>query len=65
MIGLADIGRPAIVRAADHFYAFIDGWKGVIDGFASGLVLLKVPQEEGGAMVDKIFMLPEDQLELL
>lgn len=64
MVTVDDIGRPAIVRAADHFFAFIDGWKGTIEGFASGLVLLAVSQTEEGEEIKKIFYLPPDQLEL-
>lgn len=64
MVTAEHIGRPAIVRAADHFYAFIDGWRGVIEGFASGLVLLAVPQMEEGKEIKKIFYLPPNQLEL-
>lgn len=63
MVGPADIGRPAIVRAADHFYAFIDGWLGVIEGVANGLATLVIWQKEGGEEVRKVFTVPVDQLE--
>lgn len=62
MVGPADIGRPAIVRAADHFYAFVDGWEGSITGVANGLATLEVEQEEGGEVVKKVFIIPADQL---
>lgn len=66
MINAANIGQRARVRAADHFYAFIDGWTGAIDGFLdNGLAVLKVAAQENGQDVDKLFYLPPDQLELI
>lgn len=60
------IGLPAKVRAADAFYAFIDGWEGVITGYREGLPVLQVVDAEciAGGFV-KEFNVPPEQLEIL
>lgn len=44
------IGDRAMIVARDEFYAFVDGWRGVVSGFQSGLVVLKGPGMVGNGI---------------
>lgn len=37
------IGDRALICARDHFYAFVDGWRGTVSGFQSGQVVVVGP----------------------
>ncbi len=37
------IGDKAMIVAADSFYAYVDGWRGRVTGFQSGVVVLEGP----------------------
>lgn len=52
------IGQSVRIKAADGFYAFIDGWQGVVSGFDSGCAWVTVPGK-----VERKFLVPVDQLE--
>ena len=63
MITTEDIGKRVIIRAADDFYKFINGWVATLEGFNSGHAVVNVPDET----VDygfKQFLVPPDQLDL-
>lgn len=53
-------GDRVVVMAKDDFYAYIDGWCGVVVGFQSGCVDVMV-EKEG---LDMEFFVPPDQLVL-
>lgn len=65
MITADHLGRSAIVRAADHFYAFVNGWRGIIDGVANGLVWLAVEQTEDGQPITKTLIVPINEVALI
>lgn len=52
-------GAAVVVRAADDFYQFIDGWRGTAAGWEQGHVVVKVHHQG----VDKVFLVPPEQLE--
>ena len=64
MIHQTDIGRQVIIRAADAFYEFVDGWTGLLTGFEAGCAVVSVPDQTvaGGF---KVFLVPPDQVNLL
>lgn len=57
-------GDRVIITAKDDFFSFVDGWRGQVTGFNSGLVVVVCKSMEGEppAMVDKTFFVPADQL---
>ena len=55
------VGTPVKIRAADDFYAFVDGWTGVVSGQQAGVAVVKCSSAEG----EKTFFVPWDQLERL
>lgn len=63
MIGEQHIGREVRVKAADDFYAFIDGRTGTVQSFESGHAMIRCQSEEFDD-VDLFFVVPPDQLEL-
>lgn len=52
-------GAAVVVRAADDFYKFIDGWRGTVGGWDAGHVVVNV-RDEG---INKVFLVPAEQLE--
>lgn len=60
-----NLGRLATVRAADEYYAFIDGWTGRIADMENGLYWLELEGAENGTVVKKRFLVPPDQLKIL
>jgi len=56
------IGRSAIVRAADTFYAYIDGKEGEIVASETGCYWIAVSDTDG---IYKTFLVPPDQLEVI
>lgn len=63
MVAGEDVGRTVVIRAADEFYEFINGWAGILAGFESGYGVVNVADEsvDGGF---KQFLVPPEQLEL-
>lgn len=64
MVSPENIGARVCVRAADDFYAFINGKEGVIDRFESGHAVIRTPSTEFEG-VELQFLIPPDQLEIL
>lgn len=56
------VGDRVRVRAADDFYAYIDGWVGSVHAYKSGYVAVHC-EGEGGQVLE--FLVPADQLEKL
>lgn len=63
MVTAENIGRFAVVRAKDSFYAFVDGWKGRITGISNGLASLEQPAMENGETITKVFYIPVEELD--
>lgn len=57
------IGDRVLVAARGDFYAFIDGWRGIVVGYEAGCVAIRIDQEEGGKMIPKRFLVPAAELE--
>jgi hypothetical protein len=59
-------GDRVIIMAKDDFFAFVDGWRGQVTGFNSGLVVVvcKSSEDVDGipTLIDKTFFVPADQL---
>jgi len=51
-------GDRVIINAKDDFFAYVDGWRGQVTGFNSGLAVV-VCQHEG---IEKTFFVSADQL---
>lgn len=65
MVGADDIGLPVVIRAAGDFFRFVDGWRGHLDGFESGLCRVVIEAEECGERVSKLFFVPPEEVEAL
>ncbi len=59
----ADTGRAVIIRAADSFYAFVDGWRGTLAEIVGSMGRVEVPNKhvESGKLE---FFVPLEQLEI-
>lgn len=53
------VGQAVTVRAADDFYAFIDGWRGTVYSYEAGSVWIECVRQG----VTLRFLVPADQLE--
>ncbi|KAI3589310.1 hypothetical protein D9X30_4893 [Cupriavidus sp. U2] len=56
------VGDRVRVRAADDFYAYIDGWTGTVHGYKSGYVEVHCTGDAGQPLE---FLVPFEQLEKL
>ncbi|WP_426303887.1 hypothetical protein ACN9MJ_12770 [Acidovorax facilis] len=52
------VGTKVQVVAADYFYAYCDGWRGVVTGLNSGAVEVKCQRPDG----EKTLYVPAAQL---
>lgn len=59
MTGVFLIGAPVIICAKDDFYAYIDGWRGVINDFTQGYYKVDCINKDGEPVQ---FMIPGDEL---
>lgn len=59
MVTGEQIGRAVVIRAADDWYRFVDGWAGILARFESGMGVVEV-EHEG---ITKTFLVPPDQIE--
>lgn len=50
------VGANVQVAAADDFFAFCDGWRGVVHGVNNGLVEVRCTRQDG---VKTLFVPPE------
>lgn len=53
------VGSAVTVVAADEFYEFIDGWRGVVKDQHQGNIWIECLNPEGAAVK---FLVPPDQL---
>ncbi|WP_250479027.1 MULTISPECIES: hypothetical protein [unclassified Caballeronia] len=57
-------GDRVMITAKDDFYAYIDGWRGLVgsfEGIPGGHVRVEVPDEG----VTKVFIVPVDEIVLM
>jgi len=64
MISAEHIGRPVRIKAADDFYAFVDGKTGLLHGFESGYAVVLSPSDEFPES-ELRFLVPPEQLEAI
>lgn len=58
-MGAFFIGAPVVVCASDDFYRFIDGWKGYVSGYQSGLNIIICINPDGQEVE---FLIPDKDL---
>lgn len=55
------IGEKVIIRAKGGFYAYVDGWDGIVDGYNNGLVVVRCVRADG---VKTLFVKPDEVMSL-